>query len=57
MIKDKKLLHNYNNIKDYDYDEIITIILNFYSEEEIINLLRDKEFINKIPSYYLEIWM
>ncbi|MBR1416509.1 MAG: hypothetical protein IJ572_01665 [Bacilli bacterium] len=55
MIKDKKLLHNYNNIKDYDYDEIITIILNFYSEEEIINLLRDKEFINKIPSYYLEL--
>lgn len=50
--KDKLL--NYNNLIKFNPEAIVTIINNYYTEEEKITLLRDNTFVELIPSYTLE---
>ena len=45
---------NYATLIQYNYESLVTIINNFYNEEDKITLLRNEEFINLIPSYTLE---
>ena len=45
---------NYTTLIKYNYESLVTIINNFYNEEDKITLLRNEEFINLIPSYTLE---
>ena len=51
---DTKELLNYQTLIQYNYESIVTIINNFYTEEDKISLLRNEEFINLIPDYTLE---
>ena len=46
--------HSYNFIKDFSDDIIISIILNDFNENEKIDILRNKDFIDRMPSYILE---
>lgn len=50
----KELLLNYNNLIKFNPEALVTIINNYYSEEEKINLLRKNDFIEIIPDYTLE---
>ena len=48
-----KIIYNYNYLKKFTYDTIINIINNLYNEDDKITILRNEDFINDIPSYYL----
>lgn len=49
----KEIIHNYNLLKKFTYNTIVTIINNLYMEEDKITLFRNNNFIEEIPSYYL----
>ena len=49
---DDNKLFNYNNLKNYDIDTMLEIILSL-NEDDKINLFRDNDFINNIDSIYL----
>ena len=50
----KQIISNYNYLKKFNKEDIVTIINNYFFEEDKVNILRNKEFINNIDSYYLE---
>ena len=49
----KEIIYNYDLLKKFTYNTIVTIINNLYMEEMKISLFRNNNFIEEIPSYYL----
>ena len=50
-------IHNFDNLKKFPKDIMLTIINNYYTEEEKITLLRNKEFIETTPPLFLELML
>ena len=50
----KDQLLNINILKKFNFETIVTIINNYYTEEDKIALLRSDDFIEYIPDYTLE---
>lgn len=47
---EKDIIHNYDYLKSFDEEVIITIILKYFSEDEKKDILRNKDFINNMSS-------
>lgn len=49
-----KIIYNYDYLKKFNFNCIYLIISKYYHEEEIIDLLRNKEFTEDVPGPILE---
>lgn len=49
------LIKDYNLLKKFKLEDIMTIINNYYDEDDKVKILRNEEFINIITSDYLEL--
>ncbi len=58
IIPDKNNIEfTYDYLKQYKKEIIVTIINNYFNEEEKINILRNKDFVNDMPTYLIELML
>lgn len=50
----RTILNNYKYLKKFSFLSIVSILKNYALEDEIVNLLRNAEFILEVDSIYLE---
>ena len=57
IIDNEKIIPTFDFLKKYKKEVIISIINEKFSEEEKVNILRDKEFCDEMPSFLLELML